>query len=92
MEVTGRYGSDYNAYAASGRVMVTSQFLNLCRTDAELVIILGHELAHQTHVHLVRKTARYPVSDLIADIIATPFLLLSPVYNGDRHSDRKSVV
>ncbi len=78
MLVSGNTGATYNTYAAPGRILITYRLLNLCRSDDELAIILGHELAHHAHGHLVRKTVQYPVSGLIADLIAAPFLVLAP--------------
>jgi predicted Zn-dependent protease len=80
--VTGRAGDAANAYAAPGRILIASRLLNLCRTDDELAIVLGHELAHHTHNHLVRKMGRYPVADLTTELIALPFRLL-PWLNTD---------
>ncbi len=76
MVVTGLAGGGANAFAAPGRIMITSKFLNLCRSDDELAIVLGHELAHQAHGHLVRQEGQYPVSSLAADLIALPFRLI----------------
>jgi len=73
--ITGQAGSFYNAYAAPGRLMITRAMLEMCRTDDELAIILGHELAHQAHGHLVRREGQRPLSTLMADIIALPFRL-----------------
>ena len=78
MLVTGSAGATYNTFAAPGRLLVTHRLLNLCRTDDELAIVLGHELAHHAHGHLVRKTVQYPFTGLVADLIVAPFLLLAP--------------
>lgn len=77
--VTGQAGDQAKAYAAPGRIMIASRLLHLCRTDDELAIILGHELAHHAHNHLVRQTVRYPVTELTTDLIALPFRLLPGV-------------
>lgn len=84
MVLTGRAGDATNAYAAPGRIMIASRLLNLCRTDDELAIILGHELAHHAHGHLVRKMGRYPVTDLGAELIALPFRFLPWIYTDPR--------
>jgi Zn-dependent protease with chaperone function len=78
MVVTGSAGASCNTYAAPGRILISHRLLNLCRSDDELAIVLGHELAHHAHGHLVRKTVQYPLSGLFAEIIAAPFLLLAP--------------
>jgi len=74
--VTGQGGRAYNAYAAPGRIMITRAMLEMCRTDDELAIILGHELAHQAKGHLVRREGQRPLSTLLADIMALPFRLI----------------
>ncbi len=76
MVVTGRAGGEATAFAAPGRIMITSRLLNLCRTDDELAMVLGHELAHQVHGHLVRQEGRNPVTSLAADLLALPFRLI----------------
>jgi Zn-dependent protease with chaperone function len=74
--VSDSSGLGYNALAAPGRIMITRKLLNLCRTDDELAVVLGHELAHHAHNHLVRKMGQYPAADLPAQIIALPSRLL----------------
>ena len=74
--VTGQGGRAYNAYAAPGRIMITRAMLEMCRTDDELAVILGHELAHQAKGHLVRREGQRPLSTLLADIMALPFRLI----------------
>jgi len=76
MVVSDSAGLGYAALSAPGRVMVTRKLANLCRTDDELAIVLGHELAHHAHNHLVRQMGRYPLSELPARVIALPFRLL----------------
>lgn len=84
MVISDRYGLEYNALAAPGRIMITRNLLNLCRTDDELAIVLGHELAHHAHGHLVRKMGRQPVANLTAELIALPFRLI-PWLSPDRY-------
>lgn len=74
--VTGRGGQEYNAYAAPGRILLTRAMLEMCRTDDELAILLGHELAHQVHGHLARQQGQYPVAKLAGELVALPFRLL----------------
>ena len=76
MIVSDSTGLGYNALSAPGRIIMTNKLLNLCRTDDELAIVLGHELAHHAHNHLVRQMGQYPAADLPAQVIALPFRLL----------------
>jgi Zn-dependent protease with chaperone function len=76
MAVSDSSGLGYNALAAPGRIMITRNLLNLCRTDDELAVVLGHELAHHAHNHLVRRLGQYPAADLPAQVIALPSRLL----------------
>jgi Zn-dependent protease with chaperone function len=82
--VTGRAGDAAVAYAAPGRIMIASRLLNLCRTDDELAMVLGHELAHHAHGHLVRKMGRYPIADFTAELLALPFRFLPWLYTDPR--------
>jgi Zn-dependent protease with chaperone function len=43
-----------NAYAAPGRVILTSRLVNFCMNDDELALVEGHEIAHQAFGHLTR--------------------------------------
>jgi predicted Zn-dependent protease len=43
-----------NAYAAPGRVILSSRLVHFCLNDDELAVIIGHELAHQAFGHLLR--------------------------------------
>ncbi len=83
MVVSDTAGLGYAALSAPGRVMMTNKLLYFCRTDDELAIVLGHELAHHAHNHLVRQMGRYPIADLPAQVIALPFRLL-PWTSADR--------
>jgi Peptidase family M48 len=83
MVVSDNAGLGYAALAAPGRVMLTHKLLNFCRSDDELAIVLGHELAHHAHNHLVRQMGRYPLADLPAQVINLPFRLL-PWASADR--------
>jgi Zn-dependent protease with chaperone function len=84
MILGGRSGDQFNTYAAPGRVMITRASLNLCRTEDELAVILGHELAHHAHGHQVRKMGRYPVADFTAELITLPFRLIPGLYQDPR--------
>lgn len=74
--VTGEAGNAMNIYAAPGQILLTRAMVEMCRTDDELAILLGHELAHQAHGHQVRRLGRYPVTGLVTQVIALPFRLL----------------
>jgi Zn-dependent protease with chaperone function len=43
-----------NAYAAPGRVILTSRLVSFCMNDDELALVEGHEMAHQALGHLTR--------------------------------------
>jgi Zn-dependent protease with chaperone function len=43
-----------NAFAAPGRVIITSRLASFCLNNDELALVVGHELAHQVLGHLVR--------------------------------------
>ncbi|MGQ9687299.1 MAG: M48 family metalloprotease [Desulfobaccales bacterium] len=43
-----------NAFAAPGRIILTSRLVSFCMNDDELALVVGHELAHQVLGHLVR--------------------------------------
>ncbi|WP_169311480.1 M48 family metalloprotease [Desulfobacca acetoxidans] len=75
--VAGRSGSEVNAFAAPGRIMITRRFLNLCRTDDELAIVLGHELAHHALGHLARQQGQYAAVGFVGDVLGF-FLRLVP--------------
>jgi Zn-dependent protease with chaperone function len=47
-----------NAYAAPGRVILTSRLVNFCLNDDELALVEGHELAHQAFGHLTRSAGQ----------------------------------
>jgi Zn-dependent protease with chaperone function len=80
MVVSGKAGSDYNAFAAPGRIMITQKMVGLCRTDQELAIVLGHELAHQAHGHRARRAGQWAMGGMIGDLLSS-FLTLSLPFN-----------
>ncbi len=47
-----------NAFAAPGRVILTSRLVSFCMNDDELALVEGHELAHQTFGHLTRSAGQ----------------------------------
>jgi Zn-dependent protease with chaperone function len=47
-------GRDINAYAAPGRIILTSRLVSFCLNDDELALVEAHEMAHQVLGHLTR--------------------------------------
>ena len=47
-----RVDDTVNAYASDFNIVINSAFLALTRTDAELAMVIGHELAHSNLGHL----------------------------------------
>jgi Zn-dependent protease with chaperone function len=47
-----------NAYAAPGRVILTSRLVSFCLNDDELALVEGHEIAHQAFGHLTRSAGQ----------------------------------
>ncbi|MFZ5453150.1 MAG: M48 family metalloprotease [Thermodesulfobacteriota bacterium] len=50
--------TEINAWAATGRIILSRRMVNFCRTDDELAVIIGHELAHQVLGHQVRRAGQ----------------------------------
>jgi Zn-dependent protease with chaperone function len=48
-----------NAFAAPGRIILTSRLVSFCMNDDELALVQGHELAHHVFGHLVRASGQY---------------------------------
>ncbi len=92
MVVRGAAGQEYNAYAAPGLVMISYKLIALCRTDDELAVILGHELAHQAHGHWVRAKGQWALGRFAGDILAAlltfganwPFTPAGSFYRADQ--------
>jgi hypothetical protein len=53
-----------NAYAAPGRIILSQRLVSFCLNDDELAVVVGHELAHQSHGHLVRGAGQRHVGGL----------------------------
>lgn len=51
------YASQINAFADGRRVVVTTGLMRFASSDAELAVVFGHELAHNTLGHLRRTQA-----------------------------------
>ncbi|MCX5889846.1 MAG: M48 family metalloprotease [Deltaproteobacteria bacterium] len=69
-------GTDINAYAALGKIIVTQRFVNFCLNDDELALVIGHELAHQAKGHLIRGAAHRELGKF-AGAAVTAFSTLS---------------
>lgn len=46
---------EVNAFASDSRIVINSAMLKLARTDAQLAVIVGHELAHSNLGHLDKR-------------------------------------
>jgi hypothetical protein len=57
-----------NAYAAPGRVILTSRLVNFCMNDDELALVEGHEIAHQTFGHLTRSAGQSRLGGLVGKV------------------------
>lgn len=68
-----------NAWAAPGRIILTRRYVSFCRTDDELALVIGHELAHQVLGHRVRRAGQSQLAWLAGDTVAafTTFTLSS---------------
>ena len=58
---------EVNAYASPGQIVVTSGLLRFIRSDDELAVVMGHELAHLTQGHYAKRMG----TDMIAGTIGT---------------------
>lgn len=47
--------SEINAFTAPGKIILSRRLVNFCRTDDEMALVIGHELAHQILGHQVRR-------------------------------------
>jgi Zn-dependent protease with chaperone function len=65
-----RIANEINAWAAPGRIIITRRYVNFCRTDEELALIIGHELAHQALGHRVRGAGQRQVAGLAGAVSA----------------------
>ncbi len=68
--------SKINAYAAPGKIILTSRLVSICLNDDELALIVGHEMAHQVLGHLIRGAAHRELGQLVGEAI-TAFSTLS---------------
>jgi membrane-associated protease RseP (regulator of RpoE activity) len=56
-----------NAYADGDRIMITRGMMSFARTDEELALVIGHEMAHDAMKHLEAKRQN-AAGGLVADI------------------------
>jgi len=56
--------SDINAYATGKTITVTSGMMNFVKSDEELALIIGHELAHNTMSHIRKSITNYILSGM----------------------------
>ncbi|MDD2901627.1 MAG: M48 family metalloprotease [Syntrophales bacterium] len=55
---SSRIANEINAWAAPGRIIISRRYVNFCRSDDELALVVGHELAHQVLGHRVRRAGQ----------------------------------
>ncbi|MBM4272854.1 MAG: hypothetical protein FJ134_00095 [Deltaproteobacteria bacterium] len=58
-----------NAYAGHGRIILTQRLVNFCLNDHEIALVVGHELAHQTHGHLVRGALHRDLGKFVGEAV-----------------------
>jgi predicted Zn-dependent protease len=61
--------NDINAWAAPGRIILSRRYVSFCRTDDELALTIGHELAHQVLGHRLRRAGQRQLT-LPLDVVA----------------------
>jgi Zn-dependent protease with chaperone function len=57
-----------NAFAAPGRIILTSRLVSFCMNDDELALVQGHELAHHVFGHLVRSSGQYCLGGMVGKV------------------------
>ena len=57
-----------NAYAAPGRVILTTRLVNFCMNDDELALVEGHEIAHQVFGHLTQSAGQSRLGGLAGKV------------------------
>ena len=70
-----------NAYTDYKKIVIQSGVLRLARNDADLAVIIGHELAHVTMGHYGKKLQNMLVGELGGAVIDGG-LLLGGIYSG----------
>ena len=64
-----KVANEINAWAAPGRIILSRRYVNFCRTDDELALVIGHELAHQVLGHRLRRAGQSQLSWLVGDTV-----------------------
>ena len=65
-----RLANEINAWAAPWRIILSRRYVNFCRTDDELALVIGHELAHQVLGHRLRRAGQSQLAWLAGDTVA----------------------
>ncbi len=68
-----------NAYATGSKILVTSGMIKFCKTDDELALVLGHEMAHNHMSHISSKMTN---GLLMSFLIDGPIIALTGVNPG----------
>lgn len=69
---------DLNAYADGGRIIVLKGMMRFVRSDDELAAIVGHELAHNTQLHIRDKNVNSMLGQFLVDLPLTVLLGVNP--------------
>ncbi|RJR42366.1 MAG: hypothetical protein C4567_07400 [Deltaproteobacteria bacterium] len=64
-----RVANEINAWAAPGRIILSRRYVSFCRTDDELALVIGHELAHQVLGHRLRRAGQSQLAWLAGDTV-----------------------
>ena len=65
-----------NAYADGTRVLATSGIVRFAADDADLALILSHELAHNTMHHVVKQSANAFAGGVLGALLGLPGLVM----------------
>lgn len=65
-----------NAYASPGQIILSQRLVSFCLNDDELALVVGHELAHQTLGHLIRRAVHREMGQFVGGAF-TAFSTLS---------------
>lgn len=68
-----------NAFATGSKIFITSGMIKFCKSDDELALVLGHELAHNTMSHIDAKRGN---GLLMSFLIDGPIIALTGVNPG----------
>ena len=80
----GEEAEVWNAWASPGQITVTSRLLEFMRSDDELAVVIGHELAHLTQGHLAKGMGTSLLGSVLGTVIevATGVEVLGNVTGG----------